>query len=354
MPEPQVEAGIGISQISPARESVEVPVFVAQALLESQKTSRAPFRFWILSLGVHFLLFFFLGWVSKFYSSDTPSSLGSEPRATVLPLRTLSESALSQRILGAKPVDKETLKIQPQDTAKFLSDKTRRVPKQGTVRELGISQPPGPRGDLTQSFNSSGQNSQSKVVKPTETPSGRLFLPGAKSPQDSYPKVKQNPLASGSLIPQGVTELIEDEDIAARGELLLNTDEYKYASFYQRLSRELYPIWYERVENRVDRKEVRRFDQLHTRILVFVNRQGEVQKLQTDKASGCRSCDLVASESLLNLGSMQNPPSDRLGPDGNYSFYVNFLITTQGRPSWVRVSPEADPPKFWDPRGQAR
>lgn len=310
--------------------------------------------FLLVSFVLHGLILMGL-WIFK---PDLGLSVANEP-STGEPIsistRFITEKELDSKILGVRPSD-SSLKEDPKDRAHFLSDQTRRFERQKIVKKSGLLD-----GGIFRSkpnLASPGALASSPAkVSPVEIPlnSGRLFLPSKK--EVSRTLESDSALGKNQNIPAGMPEHLEDQDIAIGGEVLLSTDEYKYASFYQRLSRDLYPIWYGRIESRVDRKELRRKEVAHTRILVFVDNAGDIQKLEPILNSGCKSCDQIATESLLNLGQMKNPPRDRLGPDGLYNFYVNFLITTAGQASWVRVSPEAEPPKFYNPtppEGHAR
>ena len=302
--------------------------------------------FLLISLVLHGLILFGL-WIFKPNLGLPVTNEGLTGGPISISTRFITEKDLDSKILGVRPSD-SSLSEKPKDRAAYLSDQTRRFERQQVLKKSGLLD-----GGIFRSKpsvnQSSAQSSAPNKASPVEIPlnSGRLFLPPTKT--ESRTLESESAMGKNSEIPPGMPEHLEDQDIAIGGEVLLSTDEYKYASFYQRLSRDLYPIWYDRIENRVDRKELRRKEVAHTRILVFVDNAGDIQRLEPILNSGCKSCDQIAAESLLNLGQMKNPPRDRLGPDGLYNFYVNFLITTGGQASWVRVSPEAEPPKFYNP-----
>jgi TonB family protein len=117
------------------------------------------------------------------------------------------------------------------------------------------------------------------------------------------------------------------------GELThLNTAEYKYFSYFQRIRQRLENYWGASIEDKVRQlaQQGRRLlsDENMTSLRVCLDHLGRVLWVKVLGSSGIRELDEAAIESFNEAGPFTNPPKD-LVQDGRVTFEWGFVVRTQ-------------------------
>jgi hypothetical protein len=152
---------------------------------------------------------------------------------------------------------------------------------------------------------------QSTLVSPS---TGSLFLP------EGDPR---------ALSEKGIPKWTENSKNKIQVDQIFKEDEYRYSTFFGRLKENLFPLWVKRVRFKVSDKDIAGRDMARTRVKVSVDQRGYIQSVENVVTSGCSSCDIIAQESLLTLGRVDNPPQGFKNSSGLYEFFLTFTIYTQ-------------------------
>ncbi len=186
-------------------------------------------------------------------------------------------------------------------------------------------------------------------VKPANPPPGKRHLASSLKP-DTH---KASPLfhkkggdtsyhvESGFFPPSDLISRVQkvgqSPDFIAGVEVgsdtLLNTREFTYYSYYNRMKEQLYWRWtqYLKAEDYLfkvilDKKSLKNKNLFITRVFALLSREGEVQDLQVVRSSGEEKLDSAALHAFLKAAPFPNPPLDLIRPDGfipiNKTFYI--------------------------------
>lgn len=131
----------------------------------------------------------------------------------------------------------------------------------------------------------------------------------------------------------GETSQTDDyiRDVNRGEQTLLNAREFKYYTYYTRIRRQLSHHW----EPKVRQKLVRLFrqgrsiasDQDHiTKLLIILNGNGTLMKVQVLGASGVRDLDDAAMEAFQSAAPFPNPPKGIIEADGTVKIRWDFVL----------------------------
>ncbi len=122
----------------------------------------------------------------------------------------------------------------------------------------------------------------------------------------------------------------------------LNTDQFVYYTYYERLGRKLKPRWIQRVRSWISRRSLRdvsaaRQKTRYTGIEVLLSKEGYVKKIILTKSSGLKNLDQVAIEAFKASSPILNPPKGLVQDDGLIHIHYGFNIDFRPR-HYVRKS----------------
>jgi protein TonB len=291
--------------------------------------------FLLLSLGVH--LFLILG--VSFFNPDSSPNFDS---ATPIEITYETDSKNSNKIqkqfvtdpdLGALA---EKLKEQSQRLSKF----NRRVKEEsiasrsGPTKNVLPTQPQNFVSDLKEinktkaedkKNNSGNQKDAFKFEKSDE---GLDFRAETK---------KQVEAERGRQVPFSNSTIAEHIPNVKRGGFtVLNTDQFTYYSFFNRVNEQIRMRWtgkIRRVSNSLHPKIINQLALLgrETRVELVLSKTGDFVSVFVDQTSGAEILDRAATDALIEATPFLNPPLDLVDTDGfirlNYSFFVEW----QGR-----------------------
>lgn len=167
-----------------------------------------------------------------------------------------------------------------------------------------------------------------------------------KNNERSHPKLKLSNLGVamnlkplGNLSPEkrklGQSAATNDylKDIEHGAQTLLNTKEFAYFTFYQRVRKQLEQFWepglrakiqkmYDRGRNLATNKEHA------TKLLVVLNSKGTITRILVQDTSGINDLDQAAIEAFNRAGPFPNPPKGMLEQDGTVKVAWEFVLRT--------------------------
>lgn len=263
--------------------------------------------------------------------------------------RVLKDSELQQLIARAREARQRPivqsqaapLTAKPKDLAPYLSDRTQRVGKQTVAPQFGST-----TGGLK-----SGDN---RVEKPAARPKNarerleKLGLSGGVGAmirplvarEDPQPDPGKGPAGDGKMS-HGSHDLL-NKDVAIGADTLLNTDEYVYASFYNRLKSEAAARWEPIVRRIIEGRGARQREGLFKTDTRFtLDSDGSMHEVLIEAASGDSMFDEAARTALLQLLRIENPPAGLRESDGRYRIRLGFIVNLEK--SGLRMQYEPDP-----------
>lgn len=121
------------------------------------------------------------------------------------------------------------------------------------------------------------------------------------------------------------------KDIQTGEQTMLNTREFRYYTYYSRIRRQLSHHWEPRVREKLTKifRQGRRIasDKDHvTKLLIVLNHQGVLVKVQVVGASGVHDLDDAATEAFRSAAPFPNPPAGIVESDGYVKIRWDFVL----------------------------
>jgi len=284
------------------------------------------------SILVHFLLLFGLSLFAPKFDS-TVDSLMDRSTFESLPTQVLTLDQFNKAYPNSKmqpstqrvvETDLAKSSVSIKERAKYLSEQTQRVEREtvasefGTVRGASSAAPKISKNAENTNTDSSSNNSHRAM----NLGFGKVF-------PDSKNTTTQR-LNQGEVGKSYGSHDVLDSNIAVSTQTLLNTDEYIYASFFNRLKSEVAARW-EPMVSRVVNSSNHRIGQgvYKTQALLVVANSGEVLRVDIVRGSGIGAFDEAARSAGLQLIQVQNLPSALREPDGLYRIELGFVVNLQ-------------------------
>lgn len=299
----------------------------------------------VISLIVHALVLAGLWWqesklepsgsVAQQMTGQTKNENNDESSVSpdVIQVRSLSPEDL-RRIVQTQAADEDQL-IDDEDDVEtmFLSDRTQRVKKQTRATEFG-------------SVAGSGKNADGKDQTAESAQERMARLEKIKGLWELPPPNQKFESAGNSDLSRGNMDLLND-NISVSSGTLLNTDEYKYASFFNRIKEAVAPRWEPRIQVFLRKTMVLGQGIFSTKCAFWLDAEGEVQRVDVIESSGSNELDLIARQSIAEVGTFLNPPETLKSENGLFKVELGFLVdATQPRVRTRYVpDPRLNPPQ---------
>lgn len=121
------------------------------------------------------------------------------------------------------------------------------------------------------------------------------------------------------------------KDVDQGMETLLSTREFMYYSFFARIRRQLNQHWGGKVKEKVSKifkegRSIASADDKVTKLLITLNKNGELIRVQVLNDSGVRDLDEAAIEAFKEAAPFPNPPSGIVDPDGTVKIRWDFIL----------------------------
>lgn len=239
----------------------------------------------------------------------------------------------------------ETAKSEEAPDTRFLSAQNQKVEKQTVARDRGqfqnvkksAPQKTGPKGDGKPKNVAVSEESKKAVAKD-------LFKGFDANEALERQKIadKQTGLGEGrgngeqNTGTGAETSQTNDylKDVNTGLETVLNTREFKYYSYYNRIRRQLSQHWEGRVREKLSKlfKEGRapaatNQDRI-TKLMITLNDKGTLVRVQVLSDSGIRDLDDAAIEAFRAAAPFPNPPKGIVEGDGTVKIRWDFVLET--------------------------
>ncbi len=126
------------------------------------------------------------------------------------------------------------------------------------------------------------------------------------------------------------------EDVTKGESTLLNSREFKYATFFNRVKRSVSQHWSPRVGEEYRRRDpygnIYGVRDRRTLLDIWLDGQGELVDVEVAKSSGVQFFDDVAIQSFRDASPFPNPPAGLVEPDGRIYFQFGFYFMIGERP----------------------
>jgi len=221
------------------------------------------------------------------------------------------QKLLPHQIVDTKIVN--PLKIKPKDQAKYLGEKTQRVQKETQSKNFGAA-----------------DGGNTSAASATQAAAETLPEPGF----GSQPKIgKALEQGEKSILQKGNANML-GPDVAVSADTILNTDEYVYSSFFNRMRDAIAGYWQPRVLEIIESRHNSKMGPgiYRTDLRIFISRDGQVLDVSMKNSSGVKELDTAATSSVFLAHQFQNPPAELFAKDPRadieFGFYVQITPHT--------------------------
>lgn len=221
-----------------------------------------------------------------------------------------------------KPLNDEA----PEDS-RFLSRFNQRVEKETKASHHGDFTNAGKRGERTQ-----GQQNAQKTKPKKETAQDDGTLPSLK---DLSPSFSMTPKADAvkEVDQQGLASQTNDhlEGVEQGMETILNTREFVYYSYYQRIREKIRQYWEPKIREKVKKifatgRSIASSTDRITKVIIVLDKQGSLIKVQIVGESGIQDLDEAAVEAFRAAEPFPNPPDGIIETDGLIRIRWDFVL----------------------------
>ena len=255
--------------------------------------------------------------------------------------------------------------VPPPKKAKALAQKNQRVKKEVKTKRKASSSKPPRRGKKNVPKESNLQSAQSKSVDPTKMQKEKKRESMKTAPKDlpssevgrlSKSKVSKLPPHPSLLLPATSQEFAV-ANIQAQSarmyaddalmhlkeegeETLLNTREFRYWQFFDRVKERVRQNWNPGAEYRRRDPTGRLYgvSDRYTLLRITLNPAGNIERIGIVRKAGAEFLDEEAWRAFRAAGPFPNPPEGLIGEDGRITFEFGFLFEISSGPKffWKR------------------
>lgn len=246
----------------------------------------------------------------------------------------------------AKQIVEQThsTKEEEPEEAKYLSAKNQKVKKETRAAKtgdfnnrIGQNQPrPHKVQSRPKTLKKSFQAARPKPTqKKTEDPKGTLSILKDFTPKiDMRPKVAQEtprpPPPQGNKGREGATrDYLKNKEKGIQ--TLLNTREFAYYSYYHRIRKKIQLFWEPAIKKKVQHifatgRRISSTQDRITKVIIVLNHQGQLVKVQILGESGIQDLDDAAIEAFRAAEPFPNPPKGMAEKDGKIRIRWDFIL----------------------------
>ncbi|MCC6137369.1 MAG: TonB C-terminal domain-containing protein [Bdellovibrionaceae bacterium] len=284
----------------------------------TDQNSKKSVSFIIISLLVHFLLALSFTEYSDYLSLQVEPVSKKEDTS----IQFVEMADLDKMRGELAELDKQNQK-KPAKDAKFLSEKDNAVEKETKAAQRGEFQ--NKKNVESSKASASAQQAQQQQAAPSEkTPEMETFAYGDMPVPTQKPKkaktisdLRANSMQEMSQSAANDASQTNDylKDVAIGAETHLNAREFLYYTYFNRIKKKLRQHWEPLIHTRV-RDMVKGGRQIAstgakvTRLVITLDENGGLSKVQVSTTSGLMDLDDVAIEALRVSAPFPNPPKD--------------------------------------------
>lgn len=274
------------------------------------------------SVGAHLLALFFAILFAQFsLSPDIPKDaqiVWLDPTSLDEPRKFQTKNQIVQSDAGDR--------VEQAREDAYLGKENRMVEKESVSRSSVTANSPASPAQAQQT--QSQQRAQSSEPQPTLSDLGvKMFRQPAAIPMPDTPQWKSMNSDLG-VAPQDHVKGVQESEATA-----LNTREFIYFSYYQRIRDQLERAWRPLLQDqlarlfRSGRNPASNMEHV-TRTVVTLDSRGEVIRVQVLEASGTRDLDDAAIRAFNEAGPFPNPPRGLVEETGQVKIQWQFVLRT--------------------------
>ncbi len=280
-------------------------------------------KYILISIFIHIALVLATAVVSKL--PTTPKN-NSNVEITIANQDEIDAAKLAKNLTQVVETDSKHANNQLDDKAKYNSEKSNTVEKETRAR-------------LGQEFkNALKQGSQTKQAQKGQKKTTAQMLAQSFDPYAALVKKEVNQeskdFAKGQTgATAGDVSTTNDNLVGVDQDLItkLNTKEYKYYGYYQRIKAQLNQWWQPKVREKVAKmvsqgRKVAAEENKITRLVIVLNDAGNLVNVQVLAESGVRDLDDAAIEAFRSAAPFPNPPKGIIESDGKVRIRWDFVI----------------------------
>lgn len=227
----------------------------------------------------------------------------------------------------------------PED-AKFLSAKNQVIKKQTVAVERGEfknskskDKNPGKENEVFKPLTISDLKPKFDIAKTIQQKITDEQLREKTAEENAVPQKpltqQQKPANSGGSDVSRSIDYIKDLDPGL--ETMLSTKEFVYYTYYARIRRQLNQHWGPKVKDSIAKiykqgRSIASSDDKVTKLLVTLDKEGRLVKVQVIGDSGIRDLDEAAVEAFRAAAPFPNPPNGIIDPDGMIMIRWDFIL----------------------------
>jgi protein TonB len=173
-------------------------------------------------------------------------------------------------------------------------------------------------------------------VKPAIiTATGKLAKFGiaisADQTESPKPKARSNPIEEAALTAQARGEYVKG--FRDGEQTMLNTREYVFYGYFQRIRQRLDHAWEKSLRDRLTKyfyrgRQLASETDYMTQLLVSLNKEGHITRVQVIGASGTGELDEAAIKAFNDAGPFPNPPTGLVDTGGQVLVRWDFVLKT--------------------------
>ncbi len=134
---------------------------------------------------------------------------------------------------------------------------------------------------------------------------------------------------SSSATASQTQDYLKNTDIGV--ETILSTKEFKYYTYFNRIRKQLSEHWEPKVRDKLTKmfrqgRTIASNQDRTTKLLIILNTQGVLVKVQLVSDSGVKDLDEAAIESFRSAAPFPNPPKGIVDPDGTVKIRWDFIL----------------------------
>ncbi|MEQ1876773.1 MAG: energy transducer TonB [Bdellovibrionia bacterium] len=232
------------------------------------------------------------------------------------PEKPLTDEERRQIVEQDKTVNDEI----PED-AKFLSAQNQKVKEQTRALQ---------RGTFTNQAAQNLAEQRKKIEKPKERP--QKLDNGLPTIEALKPKFDWDNLGPQSM--ERTTASQSDDylkDVQTGMQTMLNTREFLYYSYYNRIKAQLKQYWEPKIKEKVKRifaqgRQIASDQDRITKVIIHLNNAGILIRVQVVGESGVRDLDDAAVEAFRAAAPFPNPPKGIVDNDGTIKIRWDFIL----------------------------
>ncbi len=215
-----------------------------------------------------------------------------------------------QQVVNSEVKKDQKVKV---DT-RFLGKTTQSFARQTIAKKVGSFKQSALGSSQKKKITNLGKK-QKKKIKLTDLGLGNLLLSQASAEISPHQNLEKLGAKNGFKKVSGLAQNNDFiEDIPLGNTTYLNTVEFKYFSFYERIRKRLELFWGETIQQKAQQifRQGRRLpagQNLITSLIIELNDQGIIKNITINGSSGFNELDSAAVESFNQAGPFPNPPT---------------------------------------------